>query len=309
MSLAELRPLHTAKVLEEEIDHLGHMNVRFYMEKALRATEALLTELGLGPATCRQLGGVLELRDVFTRHYREQLAGAPLTVMGGLLSVEADGLRLYHELVNTDRDERAATFVHALELRHDRSREPLALPEVVADRTAGGLVAWPEHGRPRTLDLDRAPAGVSIVELEQRGLATRKERVLRPDECDAEGFFPAAHYQDLVWGGEPLDGTAGWLPLFELQGGGKFGWATLESRGVLHELPRAGARIQSFGAEVGIAGKTSVRHQWVFDLDRELLLCTSSIVNLAFDIGARKAIEIPPPIRETLQAQHHPDLR
>ncbi len=307
--MAELRIWHEARVAKEEIDHLGHMNVRFYLEKALRATRALLADHGLGQEACRDLGGSFELRDVYTRHLREQLVSAPLVVRGGVLSVDSDGLRLYHELVNTENDELAAAFVHGLTLCHVETGEALPLPEIVASTTRDALVEWPERGRPRSLDLDHRPPSPGRDELLKRGLATRKERVIREDECDESGAFVAAHYQDLVWGGEPLHPMPGGMPLYELEGGGKFGWATLESRGLLLELPRAGARIQSFGAEVEIANKTSVRHQWVVDLDRDELLCTSSIVNLAFDIGARRAIEIPPRIREMLTTQFQPDLR
>jgi acyl-CoA thioester hydrolase len=309
VSMTELRLLHEATVGEDEIDHLGHMNVRFYLEKALRATRALTGLYGLAPEACAALGAVLELRDTFTRHYREQLVGDRLTVMGGILGVERDGLRLYHELLNPARGERAATFVHEVKLFERAGRAPFPLPEMVAKKAGDGRVAWPEHGRPRTLDLDRPPPALSVEDARERGLAMRKIRVIREEECDEEGFFPASRYQDLVWGGEPSDPRRAGMPLFELEGGGRFGWATLESRGVLHELPRAGARIQSFGAEVELARKTSCRHHWVFDVERGTLLCTSSIVNLAFDIGARRAIEIPSAVREMLAAQHHPDLR
>ena len=87
------------------------------------------------------------------------------------------------------------------------------------------------------------------------------------------------------------------------------GWATLESRGILHALPRGGTRIQSFGAEVALAGKTSYQHHWVYDLETEAIVCTSSIVNLAFDVTNRRAIEIPDFVRETLEGRYHPDLR
>ena len=60
---------------------------------------------------------------------------------------------------------------------------------------------------------------------------------------------------------------------------------------------------------MALEGKTSLRHQWVFDLDRERLLCTSSILNLAFDLASRKAIEIPEEVRRRLEDVHHPDLR
>jgi acyl-CoA thioester hydrolase len=307
--MAELTRLHVATVGEEEIDHLGHMNVRFYLEKALRASQALAAEHGLSADACRELGAVLELRDTFTRHYREQLVGAELVVMGGVLSVESDRLRFYHELQNPARGERAATFVHELSLRQRETRALRPLPEMLAKSAGSALVDWPEHGRPRTLDLEHAPTQLSLAEAKDRDLAMRRERVLRADECDAEGFFVATNYQDLVWGGEPIDARPPGMPIFDMEDGGKFGWATLESRGVWLELPRVGARIQSYAAEVELAAKTSCRHSWVFDVERGSLLCTSSIVNLAFDIGARRAIEIPSEIRATLKAQYHPDLR
>jgi len=308
--MVELRRLHEATVAEEEIDHLGHMNVRFYLDRALRAGQALAVELGLGPGPCRALGGVFELHDAFSRHYREQLVGAPLAVMGGVLAVEADGLRLYHELVNTERDERAAVFVHALKLRQLETRKPLPLPEIAVKGAGDVLVDWPEHGRPRTLDLGRLPPALSLRDAQERGLAMRDERVVRIDECDAAGYFLAGRYQDLVWGGDdPSASRTAGVPVFELEGGGRFGWATLENRGVVLELPRAGTRVQSFGAEVELGRKISFRHHWVFELDAGALLCTSSTVNLAFDIAARRATEIPPAVRETLEARYHPDLR
>ncbi len=131
---------------------------------------------------------------------------------------------------------------------------------------------------------------------------------MQPEECDEAGFFLATRYQDLVWGGSPIPARSGSGPLFELDGR-RIGWATLENRASLLELPRKSARVQSFGAEVAIEGKTSLRHQWVFDLDREVLLCTSSILNLAFDLEARRSMEIPPELRQRLEAVHHPDLR
>jgi acyl-CoA thioester hydrolase len=306
--MVELRLLHEATVAEEEIDHLGHMNVRFYLEKAFAATRALSSGLGLGPDACRALGGALELREGYTRHYREQLVGSKLAVMGGVLSVEADGLRLYHELVNPARGERAATFVHSLGLRDRESRAPLPLPEIAAKNADDARVAWPEHGRPRTIDLGTVPPALSLDEARARGLAMREPRRVRAEECDALGRFESSRYLDLVWGGDPTTSPTEDVPFFRLANELQFGWATMESRGVLRELPRVGDRIQSFGAEVALARKTSFRHHWVFDVETAELLCTSSIVNLAFDIAARRAIEIPPQIRETVEAQYHPDL-
>jgi acyl-CoA thioesterase FadM len=306
--MSGLARFHESTVSDGQIDHLGHMNVRYYQEMALQATRALASAHGLTPQACRDQGGVLEVRDLFTRHYREQLVGARLAVLGGVLEVHAEGVRVYHELVNEERGERAAVFVHEAQLRSRETRRLKALPEMLAKSASLALVAWPEHGRPRTLDLERGRAAPSLEVVRERSLAMRRERTVDPAECDADGFF-ASHTQDLVWGGEPLAGRMAWMPVFETEGGGRFGWASMESRTILHALPRAGARIQSFGAEVALERKTSFRQQWAFDVGTSELLCTHSIVNLAFDLATRRSIEIPAHFRAMLETQYHPDLR
>ena len=304
----DLQLLHEARVRPEEIDHLGHMNVRFYAEKALQGSRALVTQLGLSKERCAAEGTVLELRGAFTRHYREQLKGAELLVKGGVLDVHVDGLTLYLELLNPAREELAATFVQEMRLRDIRSRAPRPLPEMVAVEAAQAKVAWPEHGRPRTVDLSREPAELSLREARDRGIALRQVRELREDECTDEGFFPTIRYQELVWGGVPLSPQASFAPFETLPSGVKVGWAILESRGLIRRLPRAGDRIQSFSVEVEIGRKTSYRHSWVFDVDQGDLLCLSSTVDIAFDLDRRRSIDIPSETRARLEARCQPDL-
>jgi acyl-CoA thioesterase FadM len=283
------------------------MNVRFYATRAALATRTLAAEYGLSREACAERGVLLCVPDSFTRHYREQLAGARLAVMTGVLSVREMGLRLYHELVNRDSGELAATFVHEVKLHDRATRTPRAFPAGLAERAQASKIVWPEHGRPRTVDLDRLPEALTLDIARARGLEMRKPRAIAREACDEDGFYDAAFAPELVWGGEPI-GRRGFVPIVEGPDGRKFGWAMLESRNAMLETPRVGARIQSFSAEVEIARKTSYRHSWVFDLDSGSLVCVSSTVNLAFDIDARKAIEIPDAIRRGLESELHPDL-
>jgi acyl-CoA thioesterase FadM len=231
--------------------------------------------------------------------------------MGGVIEARGDTLRFYHELRNVERDELAASFVHEVRLERGAPgdpRQPMPLPENAARAVAQAIVPWPERGRPRTLDLDRIPQEIPLSEARARDLAMREPRRVRADECDADGVYRVSRHQELFWGGTPIPPRPEGMPQIVLADGTRFGWATLESRARLLELPRRGTRIQSFGAEIEIARKTSVRLHWVFDLDREALVCTSQIVNLAFDIGGRRAIEWPPEMRADMERQHHPDL-
>ena len=96
-SASGLTVTHTSTVTPDQIDHLGHMNVRYYGVNACSATRSLV--------------GAAPIVDMYTRHHREQLVGAELEVRSGLLDVDDRTVRLYHELANTDTGDVAATFV------------------------------------------------------------------------------------------------------------------------------------------------------------------------------------------------------
>jgi acyl-CoA thioester hydrolase len=307
MTRTELRCLYEGTVSAEEIDHLGHMNVRFYATRAMAATRALLAENGLDEATLAADDTVVGVPDTFTRHYREQLEGARLAVMSGVIGIGEAGLLLHHELVNADTGELAATFRHRVEPLHRASREPRPFSSAFVSACQNQVVEWPEHGRPRTIDLEALPAELGFDEARRRGLAMRLPRRIASEECGADGYLHFSRTNELVWGGERTD-RAGGFPLLDLEDGSRFGWATMESRHVVLETPREGCQIQSFGAEVQVGRKTSFRHNWVFDVDRARLVCIASSVNLAFDIAARRSIEIPDGIRAGLEADCHPDL-
>lgn len=307
--MTNLVHLYKGKVGPEEIDDLGHMNVRHYGERALSATARLLSTHGLDPRTCESMRTSIELSDVYTRHLHEQMEDASLAVMGGVLDVHDDGVRLYHELLNTESDELAATFVHRVELRSLDRLSILPLPEIAAKSLRESTISWPEHGRPRSIDLDRPASLLSLAEARERGLALRKERSILQGECDSSGSVPAFRRQDLVWGGEPIPPHSGGPPFFDLEDGSRMSMAALETRSQILEAPRLGMRIQSFSATVDVAKKTTIRRAWVFDVERERLLFSNTFVDIALHLGKRRSIEIPTPMRERLEANVHPDLR
>lgn len=299
----ELRRLHTSVVPREEIDQLGHMNVRFYGVRAVAASRALAKDLRvMSGADARAR---LVFTDLFTRFFREQLEGARLEVWGGVLDAAETRIRMYQQLTNADTGDLAASFVHTVQLQDAATREPIPFAADVVEAASSQTVELPEQGRPRSIDVDREPVTITLEQARERGLSARDPRVIEPDECGEEGYFDSKFFFDLVWGRVETDEEEDWLEDFE---GGRFGWASLEIRGSLFRLPRAGDRIQSFGAVVGIGSKTRNEKFWVFDLDRGDILCTAQIVNAAFDVGARRALVIPDKQRAELEARYHPDL-
>jgi acyl-CoA thioester hydrolase len=298
LTATNLAVTHRSTVTEDQIDHLGHMNVRFYGENSREGSAVLLAEL-TGDATT-----TFTPVFVYTRHHREQLLGARLLVRSGVVDVDTDELRLYHELVNEDSGVVAATFVHLL-LADDGAVLPIDLVERARART----VPIPEHGRSRSIDLESDPiaSAPSRDELRDRDLAIRRPRTVTPEECGADGVVLRANAAGLVGGGEPIERRLPAL-LHDGPNGEKMGWASMETRMAIRRLPRAGDRIESFSAVVGLRDKTSHRILWAYDTDAGDLLMSFEIVNLAFDTVHRAPMSIPDEIRVVEQSDLHEDL-
>ena len=274
---AELHVTHTSHVTEDQIDHLGHMNVRFYGLNAAAGTRAILEEMGVPAGT--------PIVDLHTRHHHEQLLGTALEVRSGLVDV-GRGLAVYHELRNSADADLAASFVHVLD--HPRLEAPAA--------------DIPEHGRPRSLDLAADPiASAPPLEVVQSlGLETRAPRVVDEEVTPATGAA-------LIWGGPPSEEEErDWIQ----QGphGERMGWATMESRIRVNRLPPRGARIQSFGATTAIERKTTRSTMWAYDLAEGDVLVAFEVVNLAFDIDARRSMLIPDDYLAGEQRRFHPEF-
>lgn len=308
--MEDLQRLHESVVLDSEIDALGHMNVRHYGERALAATARLLDRIdlpALGASDVRP--GAYDLPRLYTRYQREQLAGAPLEVHGGIVDVTNRGLRFYHELRNPVREEIAATFMHDVRFPNAALEEPPVIDHAIVEALESRRITIPDHGRPRSIDLDASTKAPSLEDAIANGMAVRKPRVIQAGLCDATGRVSADHRPFIMWGGEPLDGSDPGPPVFDLEGGGRMGWASLEMRSVRLAPLREGTRIQSFGAPVELNKKTSLRRFWVFDLDSGQPLLANDVVDIALHLDERRAIEIPDKMRIELERTLRRDLR
>lgn len=277
------------------------MNVRYYGVNAHAATAAVLDAIDLPRDDT-------EVVDAYTRHHREQLLGAPLTVRSGVLDVGAVDLRLYHELANEDTGVLAATFVHRVR-RVDSDRGGLPLPDGVAGRAGELMTTIPPHGASRSIPIESDPlaSAPSLPDLRERNLAMRKPRAVSTEECTSDGTFVRTMAPMLVWGGEPIERRMPEM-LHTTHDGRRIGWASMETRLAIHRLPRAGDLIQSFSAVLALRDKTSHRILWAYDVDREELLVSFEIVNLAFDVEARAPMTIPDDARAAERAVLHPEL-
>jgi acyl-CoA thioester hydrolase len=300
--MSDLVTTHTSTVTEEQIDHLGHMNVRFYAVNAHEATRTVLADLPSWD------GREHFVHDVYTRHLKEQLLGARLAVRSAILDSTGAALRLHHELVNRDTDELAATFVHGISPLDEDGRR-LPVPDDVLRVATARAIPHPAHAPTRTisLDADLMANTPSLETVQERGLAMRKERLVDAGECDPSGAYRVEMAPLLTWAGEPIDGDNAEF-LYESPDGVRMGWASMETRVQMGELPRVGDRIQAFGAMIAIHDKVIHRVHWTYDLDTAALLTAFESVSMAFDIGGRRPMSIPDGYRAKSERTLQTDL-
>ena len=90
-------------------DHMGHMNVMWYVGKFDEATWFLLSQLGLTAAVLRENSRGMVAVEQTLQYRRELLAGDVINIHSRVLELKEKSIRFQHEMRKDDSDEVAAT--------------------------------------------------------------------------------------------------------------------------------------------------------------------------------------------------------
>jgi acyl-CoA thioester hydrolase len=121
-------------VYPSQCDHMGHMNVAWYVAKFDEATWQLFAAIGLTRARLRDDGRGMAGVEQHIEYERELFAGDVVTVTSAILEVRDKVLRFTHEMKNDATGEIAArTTLVAVHL-DAAQRKATALPEDVRER-------------------------------------------------------------------------------------------------------------------------------------------------------------------------------
>jgi len=314
-----MRFLDDSTVQPDEIDTLGHMNVRFYLKRVMRGHEKLLASLGFDLAARDECETTLRRIDTYIRYHREQMIGAALQVRGGPLAADETSLRMYYEVLGP-AGEPAATYiiVFAHERRSDRARAPL--PGSLINGLQSELVELPPHGLPRSLSLEAPRLDLTYADVDTRVqqiegddsmLGSQMEREIGPEDCDSWGFLQDE--DDLMFGArlraaKRKPGEQFGPPIHTSEHGHRFAWAWLESRAIEAARPRAGDVLRSIPADIGLQRKTRHTRRWIFNVGTGGIVGVEDYIGIALDIDARRSIEIPPRVREALETRFVPEF-
>lgn len=288
-----------------ECDEMGHMNVRFYVVRAMEGLAGLAAELGMPAAYCANAASTLLLREAHLRFLREAHAGAPLHMTGGVLSMTDEEAWVLLQMLHSRTGEPAATF--RFRVAHAAPREGRVFPWPSRVRRAAETLAVtaPPHAEPRSLSLEPVDCAASLARAEALGLLRTGRGVLTPDQADAFGRMRAEHVI-----GRVSDGISGLLAPIRravLEGLGeaapkRMGGAVLEYRLLYLDRPRIGDHLALRSGLAEITGKTQRLVHWLLDPTTGAPWVSSEAVAVNLDLDARKIVTIT----ETAQAAVRP---
>jgi acyl-CoA thioester hydrolase len=133
---------HRGTVYPWQCDHMGHMNVMWYVGKFDEATWNLFALMGITAAFLRERGrGMAAVQQNIT-YRRELYAGETIVVRSAFLEVRQKVARFVHEMYNAESGVLAAVC-HLTGVHIDSStRKSCAFPEDILQRGQGLVRAY-----------------------------------------------------------------------------------------------------------------------------------------------------------------------
>jgi acyl-CoA thioester hydrolase len=140
----QLEATYRGTVYPWQCDHVGHMNIMWYVGKFDEANWNLFARIGLTPTYLRESGRGMAAVEQNISYKRELLAGDIVVVRSDVLEIRQKSIRFRHEMRNAETGEIAAiceiTGVHM-----DRqARKSIAFAETIRKSVESQLVV-PEH--------------------------------------------------------------------------------------------------------------------------------------------------------------------
>jgi len=139
--MAEWIVTYRGAVYPWHCDHMGHMNVMWYVGKFDEATWQLLAAIGLSPARLRNEKIGMVAVEQHLEYKRELLAGDLLTIRSSIKDVRDKAIVLLHEMINQETQELAARTVLTGVCTDTTTRKARPLPADVRERVLSTSLA------------------------------------------------------------------------------------------------------------------------------------------------------------------------
>ncbi|MEO8811662.1 MAG: thioesterase family protein [Caulobacteraceae bacterium] len=277
-----------------ECDEMGHMNVRFYVARAMEGLVGLAAGFGLPGAFRANASATLLVREQHIRFMREALARAPLHMTAGVLDLGENEARILQLLYHSNTGEIAASFVTVV--AHVTARDERPFPWSQRTRALARTLAAvvPPGAGPRGLGTAPATSRADGTLADELGLMRLGAGAIGPEECDIFGRMRPEVFIGRVADNVPRlagvfrDPAAAVAPDRPASMGG----AVVEYRLLHTAWPRAGDRFEIRSGMAAVDARTQRLVHWMIDPASGRAWGSAEALAVSFDLATRKVVEI-----------------
>lgn len=292
-----------------ECDENGHMNVRFYAQRASEGLIGLAAALQTPIAFKARAGATLAPIDQHIRFLKEARPGDPLTLYTGVLSVGETTAKIYQELQHANGAP-AATMTTLVAHIDPGSGRGFPWTHRTLEIATNLTCTPPAHGLPRSIDVTRMPGDATMAEADRLNVAIIGRGAILPTETDIFGRMRPEVVLGRISDSAP-NLLASWRKEAAAEAGAgaeNAGAAVVEYRIVHRRWPRAGDGFVVRSAVTDVQHKTMHITHWMLDPVSGEAWASAEVVALTFDLKTRKAIAPSDRARAALERTAIPAL-
>jgi len=293
-----------------ECDEMGHLNVRFYVARAMEGLVGLAAGLGLDGAFRPMAAATMTVKDQHIRFLREARARAQLHMTAGVIEMGEDDARLLQLLIHSNTGEVAASFQTVVAHVTTRDERRFAWSDATRLRAEALKVTVPAAVAPRSLSLAPVTSQASLARAENMRLIRLGGGALGPQDCDIFGRMRTELFIGRVSDGIPglIGALRETVAATALERPAHVGGAVLEYRLLHHAWPRAGDRFDIRSGLAGVDDRTQRVVHWMLDPASGRPWASAEAVAVSLDLDTRKIIPISDEAQASLRERIVPEL-
>lgn len=292
-----------------ECDRMGHMNVRYYVAKAMDGLAGLAAELGMPGVFAPGAQATLLVREHHIRFLREAHPGAFLYMTGGVLEMGETDARLLLTFFHPD-GEPCATFNTVVEHVTAEEGRCFPWPQRIRARAEALTAGLADYAAPRSIRLDPVASRASLERAEALNLRRAGRGVFDVRDCDAFGRMRPELFMSKLSDGisQVFGGASAQLVANGLPDGARIGGAALEYRLLYLGWPRAGDRYVLRSGLSDCDERVRRLIHWLLDPETGRPWGVAEAIVISLDLDARKVIKITPEAQEAIRREAYTEL-
>lgn len=294
-----------------DCDVMGHMNVRFYVARAIEGLAEVAAALGMPDAFSPRGGATLKPLEQHIRFLKEARVDAPLHMTAGLASFDPAGEAVVLQtLIHSRSGETAATFRTRVAHASTRDGRSFPWPERSLKLAEGLGVDVPPEAMERGLMARPERWSAGMPDADRLGLTVGARGAVSLLDCDVFGRMRPELVMGRIVDAMPYLAT----PIKQAAATGqpgssdRIGGVSIEFRLAYIDLPTVGDRLVLRSGLAASGPKVQTLVHWLLDPLTGRAYASAEMVMVNFDLEARKALAVAPEGAAALQALVVPGL-